>query len=85
MSCYILCPECGYDLGCVFPAFKTLQASHNLLCCGTGKNIHPDKIDIKPNAIKDIGYILNALKINNICCRMHVICYVDFDNIHKGY
>lgn len=85
MSCYILCPHCGNDLGSIFPAFQMLQVAHNKLYCESKKNIHPSKIDIKPSGIKDVGYILNALNLNNICCRMHVISYVDFDNIHKLY
>jgi DNA-directed RNA polymerase subunit N (RpoN/RPB10) len=85
MSCYILCPECGNDLGCVYPAFKCLQAAHNKLYCESEKNIHSSKIDIKSSGNKGVGYILDTLNLNNMCCRMHLISHVDFDNIYKWY
>jgi DNA-directed RNA polymerase subunit N (RpoN/RPB10) len=85
MSTYILCPHCSNDLGSIFPAFQLLQIAHNKKYFELKKNIHPTKVDLKPNIIKNIDYILNSLDIYNMCCRMHIMCYVDFDNIYKWY
>lgn len=85
MSTYILCPECGEDLGVLAPAFNALQAKHNDLCLTKNAQIDPSYVELKPEVIKPIDYILDMLGLENECCRMRVLCHVDFDNIYKIY
>ncbi len=85
MSTYILCPECGEDLGALSIAFQALQAQHNKQCLNKNTQIDPSCVELKPEIIKELDYILDMLGLTNECCRMRLLCFVDFDNIYKIY
>jgi DNA-directed RNA polymerase subunit N (RpoN/RPB10) len=85
MSTFILCPSCGEDLGCLSPAFQELQKYHNEKCLKQNTQIDPSCVELKPEIIKPVGYILDTLGLKKRCCRTHMISYVDFDNIYKLY
>ncbi len=86
MTSYILSPECGKDLGCTTRAANMLKFKHNEQCLESqnGK-IDPSCVELKPDVIGPIDYILDFLNINKVCCRMRILCDVDFDNIEKIY
>lgn len=84
MSTYILCPSCAYDLGALSMAFQKLQSKHNEICLTKNAQIDPSCVELKPEVIKPLDYILNMLNLKD-CCRTRLICFVDFDNIHKIY
>lgn len=85
MSTFILCPACAEDLGCLFPAFQELQKRHNERCLKKNSDIDPSCAELKPEVIEPLGYILNMLGLKKRCCRMHMMAYIDFDNIYKLY
>lgn len=86
MSTYILSPECGDDIGCLFKAFQLLQQKHNDKCFESQNGtLDPSCVELKPDVIKPIDYILNVLGLEKECCRMRMVCHVDFDNIYKSY
>jgi DNA-directed RNA polymerase subunit N (RpoN/RPB10) len=86
MTSYILSPECGKDLGCLTKAANLLKYKHNERCLESqdGK-IDPSCVELKPDVLKPIGYIMDFLGIKKICCRMRILGDVDFDNIEKTY
>jgi len=85
MSTFILCPECGDDLGSLSMTFQLLHAKHNEICLTKNTQIDPSCVELKPEVIEPIDYILDMLGLQNECCRMRLLCYVDFDNIYKIY
>ena len=85
MGGFSKCPECGEYLGYMYEAYAVAKEIHNKKCIKENSEIDISCIDLKPGVIKPVGEILDFLKLNNECCRMHVMCYVDFDNIHKTY
>jgi DNA-directed RNA polymerase subunit N (RpoN/RPB10) len=82
MSTYIKCPGCNEDLGCISRAYQELKKKHNELCLNKNKQIDESYVELKPGIIQPMRYILNMLNVENICCRSHLLTYVDFDRIY---
>jgi DNA-directed RNA polymerase subunit N (RpoN/RPB10) len=84
MSSFILCPECGENLGEVYEFINVAKQGFyksdipNIL-----KKENPEKIEITSNVTKPIGFIMDAVGITNICCRTHVLGVTNFNTIHK--
>lgn len=78
MTCFILCPECGECLGEVFQFYNVVKSNY------TKKMVHFDasKADIKSDFSLKFDFIMNAIQIKKQCCRMHILGYVDFDDIY---
>jgi len=77
MSAFILCLECGNNLG----KFTSFIESYILTSKMLDKdicNIDPTKIDLTPNLIPDMRILLDTLGIKKICCRMHILTNSDF-------
>ncbi len=70
MSTFVLCPECGSNLGQWRPfMLEVIRGMEQEI----SDQIHVDKRDLNPDLIKPIGFLLDALGIKRICCRMHAI------------
>jgi DNA-directed RNA polymerase subunit N (RpoN/RPB10) len=75
---YILCPHCGEDLGDIHKFILEVQKKQNETLLQKN-NIDPTKLILKPNLVKDINFILNALHLDNLCCRSHVLGYLELN------
>jgi hypothetical protein len=83
MVCHILCPECSEDLSEVFPFYEKVKQGYcNHLINEEKIPIHLDKIDLKMDIITNFGFIFNALRLTNECCRIHILGNLDFDSIY---
>ena len=83
MSCFIKCPECSKNLGELYPVYKKIKEGYyRHIYYDKKNNIHISKIDLKANIAPNTEYIFDALHINNICCRMHILGTVDSDSMY---
>ncbi len=83
MVVFILCPECSEDISEIYPFYSLVK---NRQCEEIIKNskvkIDVDKIDFKLDIFSNFEFILEALHINNMCCRLHIIGNTDFDSLY---
>lgn len=83
MSVFILCPECNEDLGEIFQFFQVVKTAHcEKIIKNSSVDIDVDNIDLKPDFITGLDFIFKALRINNQCCRMHILGNTDFDDLY---
>lgn len=83
MVCHILCPSCSEDLAEVFPFYEKVKQGYCQYLIQQRKiPIHVDKVDLKSDVINNFGFIFDALKITNECCRIHILGNIDFDSIY---
>ena len=81
---FILCPECSECLGEVYEFINLAkQGYYQTELKKEGKDINPEKLQLCPNISKPIGFIMDAVGITNICCRMHILGVTNFDVIYK--
>lgn len=81
MVCHILCPECSEDLAEVYPLFIKIKQGYCDYLINKKKNpIHIDKMELKLNVITNFEFIFDTLRINNPCCRIHMLGNTDFDS-----
>lgn len=79
MSNFILCLECKKYLG----KYKLFIEAYTMcikMLDDKIDSVSPDNMNTVPSLDLDInmGDLLDALKIDNICCRMHTITAADF-------
>ena len=80
MVVHILCPECSEDLGEVYPFYSAVKTAYlKSLILESKKPIDVNKIDLKADVLTDTSFIFDAIDINNICCRMHMLGNTEFD------
>ncbi len=79
MVCHILCPECGEDLAEIYPAYEATKNKYFENIMKEHGNIDIDKIDFKADILPALDFIFKALRINNHCCRIHILGVTDFD------
>ncbi len=76
MSGLILCPESSYNLGEV-QLFIDLVAhgfiQDSIKNNSKIKNYSPSKLKMSPGLIPPIGFIMDAAKVDLICCRTHAM------------
>jgi DNA-directed RNA polymerase subunit N (RpoN/RPB10) len=73
-----LCYECGEYLGSLFE-FINIAKQGFYKEITQKSNVDIDKIDLNGSVAEPIGFILDAVKLNKICCRKCIIGYVDFN------
>lgn len=84
MPGFILCPECCENLGEVRDFINLAkQGYYKSTIKKEFDTIKPDKLLICPNISKPIGFILDAVGLTNLCCRMHILGETNFDKIYK--
>ena len=76
MTIPILCYECGNDLGEIFEFVNYARQGFTMSEMKLN-TVDIDKVELNPNIAKPIGFILDAVNIDKICCRTHLIGYVD--------
>lgn len=83
MICYILCPECGEDLAEIYPFYELIKNRYfEKLISDNPDKIDMDKIDLRDDVLKGTAFIFEALRINKMCCRIHIMGIVDFDDVY---
>lgn len=84
MGSFILCPECAFNLGEVAEFIDLAkQGYYKSNLKKSLSNINPDKLELCSNISKPIGFIMDAVGVTNICCRMHILGMTKFDHIYK--
>jgi DNA-directed RNA polymerase subunit N (RpoN/RPB10) len=73
MLVHILCPECSGDLGAVFKAYLVLKDKYYEDLLKKNKNIHISTLEYKDDIEQNIEFIFKGLKIDNQCCRIHMM------------
>jgi DNA-directed RNA polymerase subunit N (RpoN/RPB10) len=81
MSCHIRCPDCGNDLAELFPAYEAVKMAYLEERQKKYGNIDLEKIDFCSEILPSFAFIFDALGVDLICCRMHMIGATDFDNV----
>lgn len=79
MVFHILCPECGDDLSEISNAYKACRAEFVKSELSKKAKIDVDKVVFKPNSLTSSEFILKALGINRMCCRIHCMGATTFD------
>jgi DNA-directed RNA polymerase subunit N (RpoN/RPB10) len=82
MSVYILCPSCGNCLG-EYYEFINIVKNGYYKSLNIDEKVNINKIEICPNITKPIGFILDAVGLNLMCCRMHILGATNFEKIYK--
>jgi DNA-directed RNA polymerase subunit N (RpoN/RPB10) len=84
MVVHILCPECSEDLAEIYPFYILVKNAYceKLLKKNDKFPIHPDKMDFKSDILENFAFILNALHINKMCCRVHILGNTEFDSLY---
>ena len=83
MVCVILCPECCEDLGEVYLFYDLVKKYYIDEILEKNKlKIDVDKIDFKKDVLVNFEFIFEAIKINNTCCRMHILGSTNFDSLY---
>ena len=76
MSGLILCPECSNNLGEIQLFYDTVYKvfiSDAIKKNPKTKEYHPSKIKSTPGLIPPVKFILDAVGLKLMCCRMHVM------------
>jgi DNA-directed RNA polymerase subunit N (RpoN/RPB10) len=87
MPCFILCPDCGENLGEIYDFIDLARQGYIkkvVFQSEKYKEFSPDKMVLNPNVIPPIGAILDAAELNNVCCRIHILGYSDFHMNYKA-
>ena len=74
MSIPILCPECKNYLGEFEEFIEVAKKGFYKEILKKENDISEDTIFLHTEVSKPIGFILDALNINLLCCRTHLIC-----------
>lgn len=84
MPGFILCPECSENIGevCEF-IHLAKQGYYQTNMKKIFTEIKPEKLELCPDISKPIGFIMDAVGLTNICCRMHILGMTNFDKVYK--
>jgi hypothetical protein len=84
MVVHILCPECSEDLAEIYPLYNMIKIKYcTQLLKDSDNYIDIDKIDLKNDIFVKFEFILEALRINNMCCRIHILGNTEFDSLYE--
>lgn len=83
MTICVLCYECGEDIAEIYPFWATCKRLliEDLLN-NSKDSIDVDKLNLKSDITDKFGFVLDALKINKMCCRIHILGNTDFDILY---
>lgn len=81
MESFILCPECSEDLADILPFYNIVK---NKKCEMILKDhtIDVDNLDFRSDILVNFEFILEALHINNACCRIHILGNTEYDTLY---
>lgn len=82
MSCHTLCPSCGNCLGEYYDFIMLVKKGY-YKTLKIDDHIHTDKLQLTDNVTKEIGFIFDAVGLNLICCRMHILGAIDVYETYK--
>jgi len=75
---FVRCPECGFCIGEYYEFIIEAQRQiYDKSIYNKNNDISPEKIEFNQEIMPDIKVIFDTIGINNMCCRMHLIAYVD--------
>lgn len=81
---FILCPECSFCLGEIYEFVNLAkQGYYKKTLEKTLEKTNVNKLEICPNVSKPIGFILDAVGVTNLCCRMHILGITNFNTIYN--
>lgn len=80
MSNFILCLECKEYFGKYKSFIEAYLLCMKILDDKLISDVNPEKIDISSVPVPNMKNLLDALDINNVCCRAHEITPADFYN-----
>ena len=87
MAQFIRCPSCGFCFAPYVDFFEKakLAVYKKKLYSDKSefKDYNPDKLSLNPGSVPALGDILDALKIDKICCRMRILTIMKFDVLYK--
>lgn len=81
MPGFILCPDCGENIGEVYKFIDIARQGFikkTILESEEFKEYSPDKMALNSNVIPPIKDILDAAGLTNDCCRVHILGHTDF-------
>lgn len=82
---YILCPECGKCIGELSIPYKIISL-FNRLSQSKNKNVMcPDKTILMEGNFEPEENILDALGLENMCCRTRIFTSREFNDFHSFY
>ena len=81
MSVFILCPSCGNCLGEYYDFIKLVKTGY-YKSLKLNEKVDIGQIDICPDLAKPIGFILDAVGLDLICCRTHILGATNFNTIY---
>ena len=79
---FVLCPECGFCLGEIYMAYQIISLARRL---PAGRGKIPDNMILMPDQFDDEKDILDMLRINNTCCRAHVMTVRSKEDVLAAY
>ena len=80
---FILCPECGYNIGAVSKFISLVKKGRNKRNNKKISNVNPEVIELCPDLVEPIGDIMDMAGVTKLCCRTHILGETDFDNIYR--
>ncbi len=87
MAQFIRCPICGFCFAHLVEFFEKAKLAlfNKKLYSDKSefKEYNPDKLSLNPDAVPPVGFILDALNVNNACCRMRMLTIMNFDKLYK--
>lgn len=86
MPCFILCPDCGENLGEVYDFIDLARQGFIKKIIFESKDFKefsPDKMILNPDVVPPIKEILDAAELTNDCCRIHILGHTDFYMSYK--
>lgn len=81
MSGFILCPDCGENLGEVHDFVNMARQGFIKKVISESaefKEFSPDKMVLNSKVVPPIKEILDAAELFNDCCRSHILGHADF-------
>lgn len=82
---FTLCPECGKCLGELTLAYKIMSLFNRLEQAKKKDVMCPDKTILMEGNFEPEEDILDALGLNNTCCRTRIFTSREFSDIYSFY
>lgn len=82
---FTLCPECGKCISELSIAYKIISLFNRLEQAKKKDAICPDKAVLMEGIYEPEEHILDALGLNNLCCRTRIFTSREFSDIYSFY
>lgn len=82
---FTLCPECGKCIGEYFIPYKIASFGNRITQAKKKDALCPDKTILMEGNFEPEEEILDALGIDNLCCRTRIFTSREFSDIYSFY